>query len=161
MLIIRFEFLRSEEKKTFSKFELGNITIIGKYGYLTSASKVPNQSMMIIISVVDLLDLIINFFPRIEMDKCTFIGADSSFQFELIKEKNERIILIGNKKLIDDVTFSEFISAIWNGVYYFYSNTLKHRNLDETEFQDLRNAIIDFRNFFSHYLKDNPCYNFI
>ncbi len=93
--MIKINFYLNSLDDRISPFELGDFELcLNEEVLITSKNTVPNQSMMVFISALDLL----NGINRLQCDKkrFLFIGADSSFAISFIKKKNS----------IRDFTFS-------------------------------------------------------
>ena len=80
-------------------YSLGNISIKGELSSITS----DDSSMMIFISLSELLSQIINIFKG-EIKQYQFVGVDSSFTFHIINRRNSFVITDSKKKIIARVT---------------------------------------------------------
>lgn len=115
-----------ENDNEIDDFSLGHMTIIGTLNSCTSKGKVPNQSMMIFISIPLLLDGIRQFLNDKKSLTYNFVGVDCSFQFFLLKVEKEEIVIKCEKDVIDQVNSNELILAVWNGVQGFTNDFGQH-----------------------------------
>jgi hypothetical protein len=103
MLIFKIELDEFEEEEIDS-YSRGHITIQGNSGIISSKLSKRNQSMMIFISICDLLNSVrvLLTTPR---KKYNFVGAGCSFQFFIVKNSSNNLILTSVKnEVIDEVT---------------------------------------------------------
>ncbi|MFF8728992.1 hypothetical protein ACF073_21220 [Streptomyces sp. NPDC015171] len=70
-----------------SGFDLGDMAVTGEHGTADSAGHVPDQGMMIYLSVVQLLDSL-GAFIRGDARVLTFTGADTSFGLVVRRTKD-------------------------------------------------------------------------
>src|SRR4051812_47318028 len=73
-----------------SGYELGHMSFAGEEGICTSRGKVPDQSMMVCIAIVELLDGLTRFLVEGQVEY-TFVGIDSSFSVTFRRTKKGRI----------------------------------------------------------------------
>lgn len=133
--MIKFEF-------SIDKENIGHISL-KENNQIISSSISTFQSMMIYIAISDLLDGIIELIKQ-KCNKFNFIGADSSFGFDIKRNKNNTLTIITqeDKKII--TSESEIVNAIWNAILDFLPtiNSLDH---DDVEFKDLSYMIRKFK----------------
>ena len=113
----------NETKEEIDVYSLGNITINGKYGSLTSnKDKPPFQDTMIFIDIPGLLDSVVNLVIRSQR-MYEYIASDSSFVFWITNRKNRGIFVItdSQKKIVSKSTKTELVQSIWQGVNNFVS----------------------------------------
>ena len=113
----------NETKEEIDVYSLGNITINGKYGSLTSKKdKTPFQDTMIFIDIPGLLDSVVNLVIRSQR-MYEYIASDSSFVFWITNRKNRGIFVItdSQKKIVSKSTKTELVQSIWQGVNNFVS----------------------------------------
>jgi hypothetical protein len=150
MLVITIKLKSIEPEEKVDSYSRGHIEIQGKYGVISSEKLNKDQSMMIFISIVELLDGIRLFFLNQDNQKYNFVGTDSSFQFFLIKSESDKFRLTDiNNKLIDETTQLDIINAVWKEVETFISNY--DYFLDEKEIvkNDLTGSINAFKKQFN------------
>lgn len=122
----------------------GDMTISGSQGLATSKGKQPNQSMMIFLSIVELLDGIRRFMLTKDASNYRFVGADCSFQFSATNLEGDRIRLTSDQGIIDEVQTTEMIKAVWKGVSAFLSLYGASIRPDDPVADDLRSAADSF-----------------
>lgn len=151
MLVIEFEIDTSEHESEHDGYSLGDMTLSGRYGSLTSKGKAPDQSMMIFLSITLLLDginALLDKHASRRSSEFEFVAIDSSFNFTL-REKSGAFIEIRNRpELIDLVPIREFIDALWSASHEFDKRYGKYLKEDNPAFDDWYNALGDFKRVF-------------
>ena len=132
--------------KDISGFDLGDMTLIGELGNCSSKSHIPNQSMMIFISITELLDGIRRFFLN-NLKKYEFIATDSSFTVWFIKNKNNIVTISCKKKVISRLAPKKLAISIWKNVGNFIAKTAVFLPDDDSVVADLYASISDFDEF--------------
>ena len=128
-------------------FELGNIEFRGPSSVVTSASKTPNQSMMLILSIVELLDGTRRFLSTPKLDEYRFTGVDSSFTVVFRKVSNNQIAIDGSMGQIDVVAPSQLKTEIENSVLEFAHKNDLEKWMSVAETDDFRNSLKRFQSF--------------
>lgn len=142
MLSFKLELLNNEPIDSYS---LGHITIAGRNGAITSKGKIPDQAMMIFISITELLCSIRQFLCDENLKDYNFVGADSSFQFYLKREEKTLVLTNNRSNRVDSVTSSELSRSIWEGVNDFLSKYGHYITLEELIYDDLCYATEEFK----------------
>ena len=142
---MKFNFYFDDDILLIKPFELGDIDIIIKNEKITSKNRIPDQSLMLLISISDLMDGIRKFDA---MKKYTFIGADSSFKF-LVRKIDKNLIQIDVDKKSFTIKYIVFIKAIWEGYCCFRVKYLKRIIPSNPDLFDLRYS----ENAFSSHFK--------
>ena len=131
---------------------LGNITINGQYGALTSKrDQAPYQEFMIFPSLSLLLDGISTLIKN-NQKNYVFEGIDSSFSFYIFNNKKGIIITDTKRNKVAEINIAEFIQTIWKSIDKFVA---KHKPLleeDDGVTFDLNNSIKNFKIQFSDIL---------
>lgn len=94
-----------------SGFELGDIIIIKGDLQCTSLNRKPNQSMMLFITIPDLLNQIKKIIER-KKREISVIGVDSSYTLKIIYQDNKYIISDG-KGIIKGLEQKELLESIY------------------------------------------------
>lgn len=147
--MLTFEFDLASEDEDIDGLSRGHIAIHGPYGSTSSKGGSRNESVMIFLSVIELLDGIRRFFLQGGTDEYNFVGAGSSFQFFVRREKGQCIIFDREKKKVDDSTQTEFVQAVWNGVTLFMSMHGHQISEADAVSSDLSSSIEEFKQFLS------------
>lgn len=111
--MIEFQFVRDADQGEPSGFDLGDITVTGDQGSVTSRGHTPDQSMMVYLSVTQLLYNLTLLHRTGKQQK--FVGVDSSFTiwFQCTK-KGVKVtsggVMIGHVQKTD--LFREVIRAV-------------------------------------------------
>jgi hypothetical protein len=149
MLIVKIELDSSESTEKIDSFSQGHITLSNGDITLSSKTKDRNYSMMIFISLSELVNDIRRFLTDKNQIEYNFVGADSSFQFYLSKNKELiRLTSVGGD-LIDEMPEHKIIEAFWNGVKIFMLKYGSCLDKDEMIYDDLKSSILDFEVEFS------------
>lgn len=127
-------------------FELGDITIIGDSGEASSASRTPNQSMMLVLSIVEMLDGVRRFLLVSNAKEYRFVGVDSSFTIVFRKHKAWITVSVDGK-LIHTTDASSLKVDFERCVQKFISSNEVSQIANSAEANDLSNAIRTFRAF--------------
>lgn len=143
---IEFDNTFSDDVDSFSR---GNITVEGEYVTISSSGKYPDQSMMIFISIVDLLDGLHNLITNDKITEFFFVGADCSFQFTVKKRNNKVSIEDTKKKLLGTMNTKEFVQSIWKEINIFLKSYPEIFNDEEIIYQDLMDSIEEFKQEFN------------
>jgi hypothetical protein len=149
MLVFKIEIDKFEEE--IDSYTRGHITLQGRHKTISSkiSKSNKNQSMMIFISLSDLLYGICALLSIPERKTYDFVGVGCSFEFFLVKKDASNLILTTAKKeLIDEIPNGEFIETIWQEVKMFvlnYGDLLESGSVK----YDLINAIEDFKKQFN------------
>ncbi|MER8057363.1 MULTISPECIES: hypothetical protein [unclassified Streptomyces] len=93
-----------------SGFDLGDMVVTGDLGTADSAGHVPDQGMMIYLSVGQLLDSLGAFF-RGNARLLSFTGADTSFGL-VVRRTKDGLSVAGEDGVVARTTASEFASAV-------------------------------------------------
>ncbi|MFE2102843.1 hypothetical protein [Streptomyces sp. NPDC059468] len=93
-----------------SGFDLGDMAVTGDLGTADSASHVPDQGMMIYLSVVQLLDSLGDFL-RGNARVLSFTGADTSFSL-VVRRTKEGLSVACKDGVIARTTVPELASAV-------------------------------------------------
>ncbi|MFJ3644008.1 hypothetical protein ACIPRD_30300 [Streptomyces sp. NPDC090108] len=91
-------------------FDLGDMAVTGDLGTADSAGHVPDQGMMIYLSVVQLLDSL-GAFLRGNDRMLTFTGADTSFGL-VVRRTKDGLSVAGKDGVVARTTARELASAV-------------------------------------------------
>jgi len=147
MLVFKIEIAEFEEE--IDSYTRGHITLQGRHKTISSKLSNKNQSMMIFISLSELLDGICAVLSIPERKTYDFVGVGCSFEFFVVKKDASILILTTAKnELIDEITHRTFIEIIWQEVKIFmlnYGDLLESGSVKN----DLTNSIEDFKKCFN------------
>ncbi|MDQ3684470.1 MAG: hypothetical protein M3430_02550 [Acidobacteriota bacterium] len=149
MLTFEFEIAPSIVNGQIDGLSRGHLTISGSHGFVTSKGKTPDQSMMIFLSIVELLNGVRRLLLNRNSITYNFVGADCSFQFSINKTNQNSLAITSDIEPIDEVTQSEIVLAVWNGVNNFISFYGHHIDADDLVSDDLDSSIDEFRKTFN------------
>ncbi len=150
--MIKFIFKLNEPLSDIDSFSQGFIIIETKKTLYPPKKLNSSQSMMIFISIVELLDGIRILLKDKNKKSYCFVGADSSFKLFFVKnfgEKENKLILKDSES-VEILTLKEndFVYSIWNGVKIFVSEYCRFLNEEEIIYNDFQNSIKDFKKEF-------------
>jgi hypothetical protein len=147
MLVFKIEIAEFEEE--IDSYTRGHITLQGRHKTISSKLSNKNQSMMIFISLSELLDGICAVLSIPERKTYDFVGVGCSFEFFVVKKDASILILTTAKnELIDEITHRTFIEIIWQEVKIFmlnYGDLLESGSVKS----DLTNSLEDFKKQFN------------
>ena len=149
MLVFQIEIDKFEEE--IDSYSRGHITLQGRHKTISSKISKSNtdQSMMIFISLSELLWGICVLLSVPEEKTYDFVGVGCSFEFFIVKKDASNLILTTAKnELIDEITHGTFIEIIWQEVNIFmlnYGDLLESRSVKN----DLTNSIEKFKKQFN------------
>ncbi|MEH2225174.1 hypothetical protein [Nostoc sp.] len=150
MLIFKIELEQIEFEEKIDSYSRGHITVQGKYGIISSKLSNINHSMMIFISLCDLLDGVRLFLINPIKNRYHFVGVDSSFQFLLVKKGYSNLMLTSVKnEIIDEIPRLELIEDIWKEIKSFmlkYDHSLNEKEIVKN---DLTISIEEFKKQFN------------
>jgi hypothetical protein len=142
-LFLTLQAVNGEEKSGFSR---GHITVSGDQRSISSTDGLRDQSMMIFLSIVQLMDGIRRLSENSK--DFNFVGDDSSFQF-FIRVENEMILIKDTKGcIVGKSEFDEFIINLWKEINGFVEENSYFLSEEETVCSDLRDSIGQFKETF-------------
>ena len=149
--MINFVFILNDISATdISPFDLGDIEIIGLDSIISSKEKLPSQSMMLFISICELLDKIRNVLANKRVKYLIFSSVDSSFGLRISREKENIILSDGNNEVkasIKELYLSLYASCA--SFYDEYSYVLENRH----HYYDLKDSLTQFKSYMKDSLK--------
>jgi hypothetical protein len=123
----------------------GNVTLTGEQGRVSSAGHTPDQSVLVFLAIVDLLDGLSVLLSRPHADEWEWIGHDSSFQV-VFRRRDGRVAVEAMRQPIGDATDSELARAAWQATSGFAA---EHRlPPSDLAYSDLRSALEEFHDRF-------------
>lgn len=149
MLIFLLEIDPTEPASEISGFSLGDMTLSGNLGTVTSKHKSPDQSMMIFLSAVALLDELRAFLQNKRPTTHLYVGSDTSFQLSFKKHPNNLIEITHRTDPIDIVSPEELIWAVWTGVLSLFNHYIPYLQADDPVTNDLSTSLQEFKRQFS------------
>jgi len=119
----------------------GNATLAGSGGRVTSAGRRPDQSMMIYIALVDLLDGLGDMLGPGGRRDWQWVGTDSSFVVD-IRRRNGRVRVEAMREPVGEVAEAELAATVWKGATDFLARN-RPAHGDPVAI-DLDDALADF-----------------
>lgn len=110
--MLKIQFQLDSIDDTAHEFDLGHFIIEIDGVVLTSRNRVPDQSMMIFIAASDLLGGVVEMFDK-KKKRYEFVGCDSSFILNFIRNKKGEIEVIHDKKKLCSINDAELINAAY------------------------------------------------
>ncbi|MFC8760125.1 hypothetical protein ACFUAG_05270 [Streptomyces sp. NPDC057193] len=94
-----------------SDFDLGDITCVGESGSVSSAGQVPDQGMMIYLSVPLLLDSLRPLLTG-ERKAVSFVGTDTSFRLDFRRDRKGVVSVSAKRTALGTCTREELADAV-------------------------------------------------
>jgi hypothetical protein len=149
MPILELELDLNEPKLMVDGYSLGDITLKGRFGSISSKDQEPSQSMMIFPSIVLLLDNIRAFLLDESAHKYRFVGIDTSFQFTVEKKPGAFVELSSRHTNLDLLPTTELVLNIWEGVVNFLDQSGSCITEDDPVYDDLNASVKSFKSTFN------------
>lgn len=129
--------------------DLGHIAILAPNGEITSKGRKPDQAMMLVPSIIDLLDGVARVASSRKGAKYRFCAVDSSIELRFACEKGDRISITFQKKNFGAVPARELVVALAAGVAEFIradGARFDRRASDfcKSVFDDLDESVVSF-----------------
>lgn len=135
------------ESDSITGSDLGHMTFSGEFGSVSSNNRVPDQSMMIFISIVLLLDGLRKFLSKKQLKTYEFVGIDSSFSVRFKKVEKNKIVVMSKDKIISRISPKDLIQDILLGVQKFMQKVGNNLPEDDPVYEDLHAALQTFSAF--------------
>jgi len=148
MLTFEFE-IASENNESVDALSLGHITVKGRSTNATSKGRTPDQSMMIFLALVELLDGVRRFSKDEKSDLYNFVGTDSSFQIFITRTKAGHLSITCDDQVVDEVAEIELVRAIWSGADAFVARYGHYLHSDDIVTEDLISSLDEFERIFN------------
>ena len=142
--MITFTITLSTYTGLVSPFEMGDIEIVNDATKISSKKKIPDQSMMIFLSLCDLIDKIKAILLSKSHKITIFSGVDSSFSLQISCVKN--VVFIKNNDSVISCSAHDLGKAIYEqsvSFYQLYAPKLE----EEHKYYDLKQSISEFSEF--------------
>ncbi|MFI9807992.1 hypothetical protein ACIHEJ_27115 [Streptomyces sp. NPDC052301] len=137
--MITFQFTVRPDQGAPHGFDMGDMVVTGDFGTVDSAGHVPDQGMMIYLSVVQLLDDLREFLAG-DARVLSYIGSDTSFNL-VVRRNKEGMSVAGKNGVIARTTAPELTSTVLHAAEDLGRSLPPE---DSVRF-DWENAITDFR----------------
>ena len=144
MVTFTFELTTYAQEAGVSGLSRGHLTISGATNTITSKGHIPDQSMMVFMSIVDLLDGARQFLQTPGQKQYNFVGTGCSFQFTIKRTKGDKLLISNPTNVIDTVSVKDFVQAIWQGTQAFLKAYESHLSATDMVADDLYHAVQDF-----------------
>ena len=148
MLQVTLELTEHALNNEITGLSRGHITLEGSDGRASSRGKMPDQSMMIFISVIDLLDGIRRFILDSKTKTYKFVGAGSSFSFSVTRIRNDHFSIQSGTDKIGTLSRQELVRSIWQSVSQFLERYQSYLSDTDLTLQDLDRAPDQFSKAF-------------
>ncbi|MZE51227.1 hypothetical protein GTY86_07850 [Streptomyces sp. SID5770] len=109
--MIRMTFTVRPEQGEPSGFDLGDITCEGEGGAVASTGHVPDQAMMIYLSVPLLLDSLRPLFTG-ERKTASFVGTDTSFRLDFRRDRKGVVTVSAKGTVLGKCGLEELADAV-------------------------------------------------
>lgn len=148
-LSIRFELTDRAAGRRVSGLSRGNVTMEGSGGLVTSAGRSPDQSMLVYLSLVDLLDGIGDLLSAPSGREWQWVGNDSSFVVHFRRARDKvRIEAMGEP--LGEVDEAQLARAVFDAATGLLA---KHRPPpSDLIAEDLESALEEFSDRFRRWV---------
>lgn len=143
MFRLQCEWVDEQAAAPRSGYELGHMTFAGDEGICTSRGKVPDQAMMLCLSIVELLDGLRRFLTERQVEY-TFVGTDSSFSVQFRRNRSGRIAVRCGTTALGEVEDAPLCRAILSSVESFLGQPGNQLAVDAPVREDLVAAVEEF-----------------
>ncbi|HLO48259.1 MAG TPA: hypothetical protein VK211_07550 [Kamptonema sp.] len=148
--MLSFKIELDELEEEIDIYSRGHITVQGNSGIISSKLSKRNQSMMIFISLCELLNSVRVLLTSPIKKTYNFVGVGCSFQFFIVKKASNKLILTSVKnEVIDEFIYGELVEEIWREVKIFmlkYGNLLAQKGI---VYNDLTYSLKEFKKQFN------------
>lgn len=141
---LSFRFFLIEGQGDISGYDMGHTEIANHQNIWTSIGKEPDESMMIFLSIVDLLDGVRGLLQNNQTGQFEWFGTDSSFSVFFVKNSTEEISVMHSKELIAKVYPAQLAESIYRAAMNFLEQKENQLKSNDPVFQDLTVAKADF-----------------
>ncbi|MHA6761154.1 hypothetical protein [Streptacidiphilus sp. PAMC 29251] len=141
--MIEFRFSVRPGQGEASGFDLGDMVCSGQHGSAHSAGQVPDQGMMIYLSVALLLDQVSDF-VRSNRSHLAFTGADSSYSLDFRAGRNG-ISILNRAGLVAVCSRSELLAALLEAAERFSASHAEGLPEADAGRVDFLSALQEFR----------------
>jgi hypothetical protein len=140
-MTISIDFTLTDPAAPHGGLSRGDVTLEGEHGIVTSAGRTPDQSMILYIAIVDLLDGLSRLLTARSAREWEWIGNDSSFQV-IFRRRDGSVAVEAMREPVGEAPERELASVVWHAVDDFIS---RHRlPPSDLVYDDLRSAFEEF-----------------
>jgi hypothetical protein len=116
-----FELDSPEESESITGLDMGHMTMRSETSTISSRDYGEAQSMMLYLSIVELLDGVRSFIFS-KSREYEFVGVDSSFSVCFTKIEGDEIEILYKKKIIDSVSSKELVESLRRASSVFWKS---------------------------------------
>jgi hypothetical protein len=144
MLTVRCSFVNdTNPDKPLCGFDMGHMEFSGNLGSHGSSGRTPDQSMMILLSIVMLLDGLHDFVTR-GMREFEFIGVDCSFRVLFHRNTGTKVTVVGGGRPIHEADISTLAPDVFDSVGEFARASVSLLPTNDAVRGDLLVSLRDF-----------------
>ncbi len=137
---------KSSRMDELSGFDMGHMEFQGDLGTASSRSRVPDQAMMLIPSLVLLLDSLRRFLSS-PQNEYEFVGADCSFIVVFSKKKGSEIHVCVDQRPIGTTDAAQLKADIEASISRFINSVSATLPAEDAAVRDLSDAFQAFQKF--------------
>ncbi|MEU9861788.1 hypothetical protein AB0D99_12990 [Streptomyces sp. NPDC047971] len=142
--MITLTFSVRPEQGEADEFDLGDVLCEGERGAVGSAGHVPDQGMMIYLSVAVLLDSVRPLVAR-EMTTASFVGTGSSFRLDFRRDGDAVVTVSANGIPVGSCRPGELAEAVLRPAVELERNLLSRLPAESGAARDLTSSLERFR----------------
>jgi hypothetical protein len=136
----------SVDSDIISGFDLGNIHLSYNDISLSSSGKIPDQSCMVFITIVDMLNGVKNLIINEKLREFKLVCADSSFDVLFVKTKTSKYQVIVERKVLCILEKDVIVKEIFNSCSNVYNQYKPKMLEDDPIIEDIESALVSFKN---------------
>ncbi|MFD8644053.1 hypothetical protein ACFV14_27580 [Streptomyces zaomyceticus] len=144
MPVITLSFSVRPEQGEADEFDLGDVMCEGERGAVGSAGHVPDQGMMIYLSVPSLLDALRPLVAG-EMTTASFVGIGSSFRLHFRRDRDAVVTVSANGTLVGSCRPGELAEVVLRQAVRLERNLLSRLPAESGAARDLASSLERFR----------------
>jgi len=139
---IEFTFSVREDQGSPHQFDLGDVLVRGDDGLVSSEGHVPDQGMMIHVSVADLLSQVRQAYTA-RRGRFEFVGVDSSFRLLFVVRGKDITVRTGESE-IATVRRLDLMRSALHAAQDFARTETARLDPDDAAYRDLRSELRRF-----------------
>lgn len=135
----------SVDSDVISGFDLGNIHLSYNDISVSSSGKAPDQSCMLFITIVDMLNGVSNLVSNEKLREFKLVCADSSFNVLFVKTKTLKYQIIVDQKVLCMLEKDVLVKETFNSCSNFYIQYRPRMLENDPVIEDIESALARFK----------------
>ena len=143
--MLKFSFFFDHVSRPLSGFDLGHCSVEGGVHQVSSNDSARDQSMMLFISIVDLLDGVKGMLTDHTTKEFIFAAAGSSFELKFLRTRSNDIDVLHKNTLVGTVPIDLMASALFDAASRFSNQYIQMLPQDDAVKPGFESALIQFQ----------------